>query len=213
MVRAAVGGPAARIHEQHDAVVAGAVGDLGRRKASARKRLCVISAAEVGRWGALRSRDAAFQLQPRRSGGIGRRASLRGWCPQGRGGSSPPSDTHLNTRVWTGFDVDGALPGVVGDPHAHRLGVDPSPLLGAGPSERLEDLALGPNQGADLGLAKWLLPWSCRGQLALRVKAVEGTTQRLHLTAAEQILRTIPSWLIQISFWLAPGSYPCFTSL
>ena len=31
---------------------------------------------------------------PRRSGGIGRRASLRGWCPQGRGGSSPPSDTN-----------------------------------------------------------------------------------------------------------------------
>ena len=34
----------------------------------------------------------------RRSGGIGRRASLRGWCPQGRGGSSPPSDT-IKTRV------------------------------------------------------------------------------------------------------------------
>jgi peptide/nickel transport system substrate-binding protein len=29
----------------------------------------------------------------RRSGGIGRRASLRGWCPQGRRGSSPLSDT------------------------------------------------------------------------------------------------------------------------
>jgi GNAT superfamily N-acetyltransferase len=34
----------------------------------------------------------------RRSGGIGRRASLRGWCPQGRGGSSPPSDT-IETRL------------------------------------------------------------------------------------------------------------------
>ena len=31
--------------------------------------------------------------EPRRSGGIGRRASLRSWCPQGCGGSSPPSDT------------------------------------------------------------------------------------------------------------------------
>ena len=29
----------------------------------------------------------------RRSGGIGRRARLRIWCPQGCGGSSPPSDT------------------------------------------------------------------------------------------------------------------------
>ena len=35
----------------------------------------------------------ASTRRPRRSGGIGRRASLRGWCPQGRGGSSPPSDT------------------------------------------------------------------------------------------------------------------------
>ena len=31
---------------------------------------------------------------PRRSGGIGRRTSLRGWRPQGCGGSSPPSDTY-----------------------------------------------------------------------------------------------------------------------
>jgi hypothetical protein len=44
---------------------------------------------------ALRSVGAASQWQAGRSGGIGRRASLRGWCPQGRGGSSPPSDTHL----------------------------------------------------------------------------------------------------------------------
>src|SRR5438445_13682687 len=36
---------------------------------------------------------AAKVSGPRRSGGIGRRASLRGWCPTGRGGSSPPSDT------------------------------------------------------------------------------------------------------------------------
>src|SRR2546421_1130163 len=34
-----------------------------------------------------------YSEPPRRSGGIGRRASLRGWCPSGRGGSSPPSDT------------------------------------------------------------------------------------------------------------------------
>src|SRR5947209_4701847 len=45
---------------------------------------------------------------PRRSGGIGRRASLRGWCPTGRGGSSPPSDTHplrrhrdVSTEAWS----------------------------------------------------------------------------------------------------------------
>ena len=48
---------------------------------------------------ALRSPDAACQLKSRRSGGIGRRASLRGWCPQGRGGSSPPSDTRCCTRI------------------------------------------------------------------------------------------------------------------
>lgn len=35
----------------------------------------------------------SWQQGPRRSGGIGRRASLRGWCPKGCGGSSPPSDT------------------------------------------------------------------------------------------------------------------------
>ena len=38
---------------------------------------------------------------PRRSGGIGRRASLRGWCPQGRGGSSPPSDTNREAAATT----------------------------------------------------------------------------------------------------------------
>src|ERR1700679_4220901 len=43
-------------------------------------------------------RTLLSHLHARRSGGIGRRASLRGWCPQGRGGSSPPSDT-IKTRV------------------------------------------------------------------------------------------------------------------
>ena len=38
-------------------------------------------------------RGIAKIAPPRRSGGNGRRASLRGWCPLGRGGSSPPSDT------------------------------------------------------------------------------------------------------------------------
>ena len=69
-----------RIDQQHDAVAARAV---ARRRRRARDR------------GALRSPDAEFQPFTRRSGGIGRRASLRGWCPQGRGGSSPPSDTHF----------------------------------------------------------------------------------------------------------------------
>ena len=36
---------------------------------------------------------------PRRSGEIGRRTSLRGWRPKGRGGSSPPFDT----IVWRCF--------------------------------------------------------------------------------------------------------------
>ncbi len=40
----------------------------------------------------------------RRSGGIGRRASLRGWCPQGRGGSSPPSDT-LQVHALQAWDL------------------------------------------------------------------------------------------------------------
>ena len=43
---------------------------------------------------------------PRRSGGIGRRARLRIWCPQGCGGSSPPSDTnvsHTSGRASTDF--------------------------------------------------------------------------------------------------------------
>src|SRR5690349_16245172 len=42
----------------------------------------------------------------RRSGGIGRRASLRGWCPQGRGGSSPPSDTVRSTWADMGLCDD-----------------------------------------------------------------------------------------------------------
>ena len=48
--------------------------------------------------------------EPRRSGGIGRRASLRSWCPKGRGGSSPPSDT-----VWcpeTSEPPEPSVPGV-----------------------------------------------------------------------------------------------------
>ena len=43
-------------------------------------------------------RSSATIACPRRSGGIGRRASLRGWCPTGRGGSSPPSDTFAMSR-------------------------------------------------------------------------------------------------------------------
>ena len=48
-----------------------------------------VSRRSVGRARVCRSRFGG----PRRSGEIGRRASLRGWCPKGRGGSSPPFDT------------------------------------------------------------------------------------------------------------------------
>src|SRR5436190_3502625 len=59
---------------------------------------------------------------PRRSGGIGRRASLRGWCPTGRGGSSPPSDTCISyTRCRLDNEVVGARR--VGDPQA-EIGID-----------------------------------------------------------------------------------------
>ena len=56
-------------------------------------------ALTLGGWPPLRGPCTVTSPQgrprgPRRSGGIGRRASLRGWCPQGRGGSSPPSDTN-----------------------------------------------------------------------------------------------------------------------
>ncbi len=46
----------------------------------------------------------------RESGGIGRRASLRSWWPEGRGGSSPPFRIHEipGPVVWTiaSSDVD-----------------------------------------------------------------------------------------------------------
>src|SRR5687767_5145854 len=47
-----------------------------------------------GLWAAL----TADSLQPRGSGGIGRRTSLRGWRPQGREGSSPFFRTKAQRR-------------------------------------------------------------------------------------------------------------------
>ncbi len=49
----------------------------------------------------------------RGGGGIGRRASLRGWCPQGRGGSSPPHRTGRPAR--TGRPSTLVLPASGGD--------------------------------------------------------------------------------------------------
>jgi hypothetical protein len=63
--------------------------------------------------------ERSSESHTRRSGGIGRRASLRGWCPQGRGGSSPPSDTHLSTRVRPGLNVQFTGVGMVGEAQSH----------------------------------------------------------------------------------------------
>src|SRR5918992_5013643 len=48
-----------------------------------------------------RSRGQGLPSTARASGGIGRRAGFRFLCPQGRGGSSPPSPTHHMTRPST----------------------------------------------------------------------------------------------------------------
>jgi hypothetical protein len=47
--------------------------------------------------------------------------SLRGWCPQGRGGSSPPSDTHdhqqFRRRAWCWRATRNSVP-----PRVHHIG-------------------------------------------------------------------------------------------
>jgi ABC-type transport system substrate-binding protein len=53
----------------------------------------VYTTDDAGLSSRIGSSGTAKVESPRRSGGIGRRASLRGWCPQGRAGSSPASDT------------------------------------------------------------------------------------------------------------------------
>ena len=84
-----------RVDQQHDAVAAGPVGAPGSggriAGSDGRVRRGPMPRATIS--GRCCSSGIA-----RRSGGIGRRASLRGWCPQGRGGSSPPSDTIVMSR-------------------------------------------------------------------------------------------------------------------
>src|SRR5205807_157489 len=84
----------------------------------------------------------------RRSGGIGRRASLRGWCPQGRGGSSPPSDTNPKYTRVAGFDVDPTV-GVVREAHAQLL-VDATLDLRIGSPEHGHDVLEPQHQRLDL---------------------------------------------------------------
>ena len=91
------------VDEQHHAVAAGAVGASGSGDVSGLRSPAAADGRPLParRWAdghALASPDAAVQLQALVGVAVGRRASLRGWCPQGRGGSSPPSDT-IKTRL------------------------------------------------------------------------------------------------------------------
>ena len=54
------------------------------------------SSAVLASYGFLPGRSG--WLEPRASGGIGRRARFRSVCPKGCGGSTPPSRTHVMSR-------------------------------------------------------------------------------------------------------------------
>ena len=99
VVRPAVGGADAGVDQQHHAVVAGAVGEAAAGPLGLGRCAGATVAARSGPMPTRYDlRTLLSHCYARRSGGIGRRASLRGWCPQGRGGSSPPSDT-IKTRL------------------------------------------------------------------------------------------------------------------
>jgi hypothetical protein len=94
-------------------------------------------------------------LGSRRSGGIGRRASLRGWCPQGRGGSSPPSDTPITTRVRAGLGDHNSSAVIEGHSDT-KLGVDLGLVLRVGVAKHCRDVTEAHDQLASLVLGELL---------------------------------------------------------